>query len=298
MIDYKTPGAFEQALKAHLKRQTSATGELYNRALQMAVFDRFLERVYDALGDAVVLKGGFALELRLPGTRTTRDVDLRAEGDLGDQLRRLRVRCNVQGDDFLTFELGEETTFEELHGNQLVYGGRRVRVQCLLAARPLGAPFSLDIAVGDRLVEPPVEVAGTDLFEFADIPPVTHRIYPASSHVAEKLHAYTLPRDTPNSRVKDLVDIALLARHTTFDADTLRRAVNATFDFRNTHPAPDAVPPPPAFWTQQYENLLKRDDLPFPTIAACHDLAAALLNPILDRSLTTSTWASSHWKRS
>jgi hypothetical protein len=27
---------------------------------------------------------------------------------------------------------------------------------------------------------------------------------------AEKVHAYTLPRKTPNSRVKDLVDILLL----------------------------------------------------------------------------------------
>jgi len=34
---------------------------------------------------------------------------------------------------------------------------------------------------------------------------------------AEKIHAYTLPRSATNSRVKDLVDMALLISDSTLD---------------------------------------------------------------------------------
>jgi hypothetical protein len=44
------------------------------------VFDRFLARVVAVLGDAVLLKGGLVLELRLERARTTKDIDLRVTG--------------------------------------------------------------------------------------------------------------------------------------------------------------------------------------------------------------------------
>lgn len=68
---YDTPGAFKQALKSRVKRRAREAGRGFNQILQTVLFERFLARVYDALGDAVILKGGFALELRLTRARTS-----------------------------------------------------------------------------------------------------------------------------------------------------------------------------------------------------------------------------------
>ncbi|MEQ8763101.1 MAG: hypothetical protein RL885_04185 [Planctomycetota bacterium] len=41
------------------------------------MFDRLLARIVLELGDAVILKGGLAVELRIEKARTTKDIDLR-----------------------------------------------------------------------------------------------------------------------------------------------------------------------------------------------------------------------------
>ncbi|WP_414654065.1 nucleotidyl transferase AbiEii/AbiGii toxin family protein [Hyalangium sp.] len=63
--------------------------------------------------------------------------------------------------------------------------------------------------------------------------------------MAEKLHAYTMPRSRPNSRVKDLPDIALLASAQPLKATHLRDAIEQTFRFRGTHELPVMFPEPP-----------------------------------------------------
>jgi hypothetical protein len=51
--------------------------------------------------------------------------------------------------------------------------------------------------------------------------------------VVEKLEALVSLGIT-NSRMKDYFDIWMLSLHSDFDGDTLRRAIRATFDRRNT----------------------------------------------------------------
>jgi hypothetical protein len=74
-----------------------------------------------------------------------------------------------------------------------------------------------------------------DVLSFAGIAPPILRLYPLETHIAEKLHAYTMPRSRPSSRVKDLPDIALLATAQILDAKRLREALEQTFTFRETH---------------------------------------------------------------
>lgn len=50
----------------------------------------------------------------------------------------------------------------------------------------------------------PATIEGKDFLAFAGVPSARHRIYRRVVHVAEKLHAHTLPRPRENSRVKDL----------------------------------------------------------------------------------------------
>jgi hypothetical protein len=66
--------------------------------------------------------------------------------------------------------------------------------------------------------------------------------------IAEKIHAYTLPRPTPNSRVKDIVDLALLIGSGGLDEGRLLDAVRLTLDRRKTHERPAVLTPPSADW--------------------------------------------------
>lgn len=59
------------------------------------------------------------------------------------------------------------------------------------------------------------------------------RVYPPYTVVAEKLEALS-SLGIANSRMKDYFDLWILAQHTDCDADTLRRAVQATFNRRKT----------------------------------------------------------------
>ena len=72
---------------------------------------------------------------------------------------------------------------------------------------------------------------------------------------AEKLHAYTVPRKGgENSRVKDLVDLALLSTEK-LDFGKLQKAIQAIFRIYSTHPIPHTLPTPPRSWNQPYIAL-------------------------------------------
>jgi Nucleotidyl transferase AbiEii toxin, Type IV TA system len=121
------------------------------------------------------------------------------------------------------------------------------------------------------------------------------RVYPRETHVAEKLHAYTLPRGTENSRVKDLPDIALLARTGTFDGTTLRRAIESTFSFRKSHALPPSLPAPPESWGTKYARMAKTDALPWAQLDHCFQMASAFLDPILSGRAKGQRWDPDRW---
>jgi hypothetical protein len=70
-------------------------------------------------------------------------------------------------------------------------------------------------------------------------------------HIAEKVHAYTAtygPQEQESTRIKDLIDLLLIAELATPNADRLRTSLTATFLNRQRQPLPSALPPPPASW--------------------------------------------------
>lgn len=133
---------------------------------------------------------------------------------------------------------------------------------------------------------------------FAGVAPPTLRLYPLESHIAEKLHAYTMPRLRPNSRVKDLPDLALLATVRALDGRHVRAALDQTFTFRKTHPLPAAVPPPPEAWARPYEAMAREDQLAWRTLAEATAAVQSFLDPVLagglDADWTPTAWA---WRR-
>jgi hypothetical protein len=133
-------------------------------------------------------------------------------------------------------------------------GGSRYPVIASLAGRVF-TKFHLDVGIGDPIVRPPEVVRGRDWLEFAGIPLVPCIAISREQQFAEKLHAYTRQRERPNSRVKDLVDMALLVKMGMLENPKLKEAIQVTFEQRGAHAASTVFPDPPESWRQPYAQL-------------------------------------------
>jgi hypothetical protein len=290
---YASPEAFKQALEQRL-RSSAKTGAEFARKRQLLVFDRCLARVVAVLGDATMLKGGLVLELRLERARTTKDIDLRMVGSPDDVLAKLQAAGRKNLGDFMTFEFAPDNDQPEIQNDGMQYDGLRFRAECKLAGRVYGQPFGVDVAFGDPILGEPEVVVAEDVLAFAGVAPPTLRLYPIETHIAEKLHAYTMPRARPNSRVKDLPDLALLATAQPLDAKRLRTALEQTFMFRKTHALPTSVPTPLDAWRTPYAAMASEDQLAWATLEDVTKAAQSFLDPVLSGALD-ATWEPSAW---
>jgi hypothetical protein len=290
---YATPAAFKHALEERLRGVSEKHHTPMHRVRQRLVFDRFLARIFAEFGSAALLKGGAVLELRLARARTTKDVDLRLTGSPEGLLERLQAAGRRDAGDHLLFEIGPGPQGDVMDGEGLVYEGRRFRAEARLAGKVYGDPFGVDVAFGDVLTGTPELIDGSDLLDFAGVPRARLRLYPREAHVAEKLHAYTLPRARENSWVKDLPDLALLAQTGAFHRAALRAALERTFTFRGTHALPRALPPPPASWDAPYARMARDNGLPWVTLAEVFQAASAFLEPVLTEG--GADWSPELW---
>jgi hypothetical protein len=291
--EYRSPEAFRTALEQRIRATVS--GAKMNRFRQLLVFDRFLARVFAHFGSNATLKGGLVLELRLQRARTTKDVDLRLTGDSDDVLGAVRAAGLLALGDWLSFSIQPDTDMPRIKGEGMVYDGYRFRVQAKLGGKPYGGSFGVDVGFADVITVEPDVAQGSRFLEFAGVQPSSLRLYPRAAHIAEKLHAYTLPRDRPNTRVKDLPDLALLASTGSLDAAELRGAIEATFTFRNTHAVPTVIPAPPPAWAPAYERMAGEDDLAWRTLPAVYEAAQLFLDPLLRGSSGSWDHQAWHW---
>ena len=266
MHTYATPEAFKQALERRLLTQAVEAGHDVNRVRQLLIFDRFLARVF-AEDDDWLLKGGLVLDLRVARARTTRDVDLRTLGNADQVLGRLQQAGRTDLGDYLAFEVAEDANHPTIDGDGVIYGGRRFRVVAKLAMRPYGAPFGVDVVIGGPVTGHVEKTTGRPYLAFAGIAPAQLRLIPVEQHIAEKLHALTMPRSGPNSRVRDLPDLLLLGSLDPLNAELLRQAVAITFEFRATHAVPTTLPPLPAQWAGSYAKIAREITLRWPGLS-------------------------------
>ena len=291
---YETPASFKRALEDRLK-SASTSGVDFARRRQLLVFDRFLARTAVAFGEAVMLKGGLVLELRLERARTTKDVDLRIAGSSKDILARLQAAGALDLSDFMQFEVAPDPETPEIVGDAVQYDGYRFRAECRLAGKIYGARFGVDVAFGGVLTGDVEQITTDDLLGFAGIAPPRLRVVPIETHLAEKLHAYTMPRDRPNTRVKDLPDLALLGTIRPLQAARLREAIERTFGSRRVHQVPARLPSPPDAWAAPYARMAELDDLPWSTLAEVEAVARAFLDPVLGPD-AWAEWDPRRWK--
>lgn len=280
-MKYKSPVAFKSALLARLKNESEQQKIPFLRVQMRFLFERLLVRAHAAF-PKVVVKGGAAMEFRLSLARTTRDLDLGVYNVPGDLvLSRLQESGQEDFQDFITFEIIDDPHHSILEADGMKYQGRRLRVLAKLAGKPLFGSFGVDIAVGEP-AGPPDQLTIESLLANAGMPPLELSVYSLESHIAEKLHAYTLPRPHPNSRVKDLPDLALLAAHRPILETDLRQAIESTFSHRNTHPVPRFVPEPSEAWLRPYANIAQENGLPWKDLASLQHAVTSFLDPILE----------------
>jgi hypothetical protein len=274
---YASSGAFRHALEARLRAQSLRSGVPLMRLRKMVAFERFLARLVADRPGAWLLKGGLALQWRLgERARTTQDLDMLLIAPVED-LHAFLVRAALSDlGDWFRYLVQQPARREPRDA-----GGVRFSVQALLDGRPFET-FHLDIGWGDPVIEPPEELAAPSLLGFANIQPAIIPCYPVTQHIAEKLHAYTAThRGGASSRVKDLVDILLLAKMRAMNAQALLKALRATFDARKTHPLPFALPDPPVNWMAPFRRLAREIGLESESLESGMDLARRFLDPIL-----------------
>lgn len=206
----------------------------------------------------VLLKGGAAIERRFGlRARPSADVDLivLAPPDLGQEQIRDAL---AQGWQDFTFSLD---TFEQIHDHDSWRASVKVRYR--------GAPWQ---TVTLEISGPEGDLAGDveylDAFSLAEfgLPGGPERIpcLGLSYQIAQKLHACTerFP-DRANARVRDLVDLPLLA-DLVEDWPRLRAACIDVFGVRGTHDWPPALEPEPG-WEADYDALVTRLEVPMPS---------------------------------
>jgi hypothetical protein len=288
---YDSGASFRRALEDRLRSQSLQTGAPLVRLRKMVAFDRFLVRLVRDQPDTWVLKGGLALQLRLgERARTTKDIDVLLITPREDVHQALVRAALVDLGDWFQFEV--ERSPAETPAQPL--GGVRFQVQSLLD-RQRFETFHVDVGWGDPLVEPVETLSTPALLAFAGIPPTEIPSYPLTQQVAEKVHAYTRPRATGEaSRVKDMVDILLIAELRQMDGQALAQALQATFDTRKTHASPLHLPDPPSMWAAPFRRLAEETGLDYQTLTEAGEAARRFLDPIL-RGEAVGVWDPLTW---
>lgn len=256
---YASAGAFRKALEERLKSESRTRQVDVNRLRRQVSFDRLLARLFRTESVPWVLKGGYALELRFKAARSTIDIDLTLQHFVGapDSASAVRaVREMLQAaaavalDDWFEYTIGPPI----LDMTAAPYGGARYSVESRMDGR-IFAKFHLDAGIGDVVILPLETIACPDWLSFAGIQEPKVRMISREQQFAEKIHAYTLPRSSPNSRVKDLVDLMVLSRDSHVDKLRVLNALRDTFERRNTHTLSATLIAPPAEWRIPFEAL-------------------------------------------
>jgi len=228
------------------------------------------------------------MELRIRSARTTKDIDLtlhdgtRLAKDPDERRKQVRAMLQdsaaIQLNDYFEFLVGEPR--QELDGAP--EGGSRYPVDARMDGRGF-ARFHVDIGIGDEVMEPVEVVEGRDWLGFGGIAPPSFPIISREQQFAEKVHAYSLPREVRvNTRTKDLIDMLLLIRHEKLDNQRLAAAIEATFAKRATHPIPRKLELPPSEWEPVFQALTRECDLDV-RLSAGFEIVQGFVGKILGR---------------
>jgi hypothetical protein len=257
--------AFRDALEARINSPNARKTMAVGRRRKLIAIERFLVRLQTDKSNPWLLKGAFALDLRASsGFRTSKDLDLgldlsrksAASASMVELLEEMREHLDSDPGDYFEFLVSEPQSSSLRIARVQAY---RFPVNSRLGGRTFDQ-FHVDVGVGDPLVFPAEKVSGTDFLGFAGIKRPLFRATSTAQHLAEKIHAITLPpRDPPNSRSHDLAD-AIWLLDQGIPEKKAKTALREIFKARDTHAIPAEIPEPPAGWNATYP--FAADELP------------------------------------
>jgi len=276
-MKYTSGRAFRQVLEDRLKKIYHTEKIPLVRLRKQVAFERFITRLLTIQPDTWILKGGLAMQLRLGiQSRTTKDIDLLYKELTTSIYDSLVEAASLDIGDWFMFEVGQT---EE--APQDLFGGHRYHVRCLLDGRVFEA-FHVDVGVGDLLVEDYDCLHFDPILDFASIASTEVPCYPITQQIAEKLHALTRKYTSGvSSRVKDFVDILLLAGLSNIKGGTLSKAIQSTFEIRNTHPLPQEMPELSKTLRREYNHLAGELGLEYDDFLDAENALADFINPVL-----------------
>ncbi len=262
---YKSAASFRMAIKSKLHEISQRTEQDIQRLYRQVAYAQFLARLF--LNDNIpwVLKGGHALELRLKKSRATKDVDLamrdikwihsRTEEKSSALRELLFEKAQIDIGDYFEFRISEPV----LSLDNAPYGGTRFHIEAVIDGKTF-SKFLVDIGIGDAWIEPQDTLRLSSYLEELNLESFTVKVIPVEHHIAEKIHALTLPRDRSNSRVKDLVDLFLIFNSEKFSDEKVKVCMEETFVKRNTHKVPSELPIPDKFWEKPFKDMMDSID--------------------------------------
>jgi hypothetical protein len=277
-VTYETADALRAALEHRLNSQSRETGVGIDRLRRRVVFERVVARLAVAEPGRWVLKGGMALEVRLRDqARLTKDIDLALRDTIekGAELQsRLVEALSVDpfADRFLLVS-GPVTELMPDGDGQVTW---RSTVAASLAGRPFGG-IKLDVSPRAYEVEQTDVVTLPNSLAFAEIAVPTVEVIDVNRHAAEKFHAMLRDfGDRENTRVRDLLDLVILAEHEQLEREALRAAIRRVWSERDGAAPPASLPTLPGGWPDRYERLASDHDVIARSFPAAAELVAAL----------------------
>lgn len=263
------------------------------------VIERLLYRLSRSpYRDRFILKGAmlFSLWTVVP-YRATGDLDLLGLGGNGPEQLAVIFRdilTVVVADDGVVFRV--ETLRAATARAEDEYAGVRIDLIAELAGARL--PMHIDIGFGDAVTPGASEIEYPSMLG----QPTAHlRAYPPETVVSEKFQAI-VALGSLNTRLKDFYDIWAIAGLFAFDGVVLSRAIQTTFDRRQT-PLPVEMPVAltPAFANEkqaQWTAFLRRTEIsmaPGPLVTIQAQIAALVMPPVkalLNRDTFADDWPS------
>ncbi|HCA87856.1 MAG TPA: hypothetical protein DEQ61_21785 [Streptomyces sp.] len=243
-----------------MKQDADRSGTDLARRRRLVVFDRMAARLAEDPAGGWVLKGGAVMEFRLTGrARTTKDLDLALRPEDGLDVESGEVRellidalaVDLDGDGF-RFRVAAPVA---LRADTAGRGGWRFSVEAHLAGK-LFAGVRVDVVDRGEEIARTERLPLPNTLDFAGTPQRAIEAVDRRQHFAEKLHAFTRDYgDRPNTRVKDLADLVLLAEDGLVGDAALVEVVRHVFAVRDTHEVPDELPAPPPRWRDSYPEL-------------------------------------------
>jgi hypothetical protein len=273
-----------------LQKLARATGRPTVELHQLYALECLVERISRSPhATKLVLKGGLLLAA-FSARRPTQDIDLAARGlnaDTTTVLDLIKEIAAVEIDDGVDFGIAEATA--DLIREEAIYNAVRVSMPARLSSAKL--VIQVDVNVGDpiapdaSLLDLPRLLGGS--FQTLG--------YPLTMVIAEKL-VTALERGATNSRWRDFVDIAMLARQQAVVGDELLVSLRAVASHRGVRLASlaDTLDGFAALAESRWATWRRKHALGDRTPSAFADLLAevqAFADPALNDEIAGSRWA-------